>query len=192
MAHQPHNAPGVPPSASHDPAPVTVLALDVDGVLTDGSVLLDHEGREIKRFHIRDGVGIRVWQRLGGTVAIITGRESAALRARMDELGVEHVFEGVADKAEALDQLCERLGVEPSRIACVCDDWPDLPLLRRVGYPMAVFDAAPAVRKAAVFVTRAVGGRGAVREAIEHLLKCQGRYEEALALYDTVQDSEKS
>lgn len=190
MARQTRNAPDCPSPGPHDPAPVTVLALDVDGVLTDGSVLLDHEGREIKLFHIRDGVGIRVWQRLGGTVAIITGRESAALRARMDELGVEHVFEGVEDKSQALDQLCDRLGVELDRIGCVCDDWPDLPLLRRVGYPMAVFDAAPAVRKAAVFVTRTVGGRGAVREAIEHLLKCQGRYEQALALYDLSPESQ--
>lgn len=166
-----------------DPAKVELLVLDVDGVLTDGSILLDDDGRETKRFNIRDGLGLRVWMRLGFKAAVITGRTGGAVKHRMAELGIEDVVQGSQRKGEALAGLAVRTGVGLDRIACIGDDWPDLAVMRRVGYPMAVADADPRVRAAAVYVTKSPGGRGAVREAVEHLLDAKGLMDRALALY---------
>jgi 3-deoxy-D-manno-octulosonate 8-phosphate phosphatase (KDO 8-P phosphatase) len=163
---------------------VTLLCLDVDGVLTDGGIHIDDHGVETKRFHVRDGAGIRMWRRLGGEVAVITGRRSGSLRHRLAELGVRHVVQGAGHKGEALEELCAELRVEPRRCAMIGDDLPDLPALRVCGYPMAVFDAAAEVKALAQFVTVRPGGVGAVREAIEHLLRAQGRWAEALALWE--------
>jgi 3-deoxy-D-manno-octulosonate 8-phosphate phosphatase (KDO 8-P phosphatase) len=168
-----------------DPSRVELLVLDVDGVMTDGSILLDDDGRETKRFHVRDGFGVKLWQRMGFRAAIITGRAGRALRHRATELGIVHVVQGVADKGAALDALLREAAVPPERAACLADDWPELPLMRRVGYPMAVADAHARIRAAAAFVTTQPGGRGAVREAIEHLLRARGLLEQALTLYDT-------
>jgi 3-deoxy-D-manno-octulosonate 8-phosphate phosphatase (KDO 8-P phosphatase) len=163
---------------------VELLILDVDGVLTDGSILIDDDGRETKRFNIRDGVALRAWTRLGFKVAVITGRGGAALRHRMAELGIAEVVQGSQDKGAALVELAGRLGVALDRAACLGDDWPDLPVMRRVGYPMAVGDADSRVRAAAAFVTSRAGGRGAVREAVEHLLAARGLLERAVSYYD--------
>jgi 3-deoxy-D-manno-octulosonate 8-phosphate phosphatase (KDO 8-P phosphatase) len=168
-----------------DPAAlVKLLVLDVDGVLTDGTVAIDHHGHEIKQFNTRDGLGLRIWMRLGGEVAIITGRQSLELRHRCAELGIRHIFQAVGDKRATFGELVRTLDVAASHTAVMGDDLPDLPMLRLAGYPMAVADAAPEVREAASFVTTADGGRGAVREATEHLLKAQDRWEDALALFD--------
>ena len=169
---------------THSASSITLLALDVDGVLTDGSILLDDDGREIKRFNVRDGFGIKLWQKMGFTVAIITARSGRALQHRARELGIEHVAQGANDKASALAQLVERAKTPPEHIAYLADDWPDLAVLRRVGYPMAVADADPVVRAAAAYITTRPGGRGAVREAIEHLLTAKGLLDRALRLYD--------
>lgn len=163
---------------------INLLALDVDGVLTDGSIMLDPEGREIKRFHAADGVALRSWGRLGLKAAVITGRSSASLSHRLAELGVPYVIQGSKDKAASLKELVGASGVSPANIAFLGDDWPDLPVLRRVGYPMAVADAAPQVKHLAKFVTPRPGGRGAVRDAVEHLLTGMGLLERAIALYD--------
>ncbi len=159
-----------------DPAKVRLLCLDVDGVLTDGSVLIDDAGVETKRFFVRDGTAIRMWQRHGGMIAIITGRRGPALRHRADELGIEHLLEGVDRKGEAFDALLEALGVEAVEAAMVGDDLPDLPILERCGYPVAVADAAAEIVEAACHVTTATGGRGAVREVVELLLKAKGEW----------------
>lgn len=164
---------------------IRLLVLDADGVLTDGSILLADDGSEIKRFHVRDGFGIRLWQRLGFQVAIVTGRTGSALRHRARELEIGVIMDGVADKGVAVSKLQEHLGTPPEQMACLADDWPELPLMRRVAYPMAVADADERVRAAARFVTNCPGGRGAVREAIEHLLRAKGMLERALALYDS-------
>lgn len=164
---------------------VELLALDVDGVLTDGSILIDDLGHETKRFNVRDGFGMKLWQRMGFGLAVITGRTGRVVQHRMAELGVEHVFQGAGDKPAALLQVIERTGVAAERIAYIGDDWPDLAVLRRVGYPMAVGDAAAEVRRAAAYVTERPGGRGAVREAVEHLLESKGLLERALRLYDS-------
>lgn len=163
--------------------PIALLVLDVDGVLTDGSILIDDHGCETKRFHVRDGTGIAIWRRLGGEVAIITGRSGRAVGHRAVELGVRHVVQGVADKADAFGTLLDELDIAASASAAMGDDLPDLPMLRLAGYPIAVADAVPEVRALAEFVTVRPGGRGAVREAIEHLLKAASRWDEALAWY---------
>jgi 3-deoxy-D-manno-octulosonate 8-phosphate phosphatase (KDO 8-P phosphatase) len=160
---------------------IRLLCLDVDGVLTDGSIWISDRGEETKRFHVRDGFAIRLWQRLGGTVAVITGRSGLALRHRLDELGVRHLVNGSPDKGRDLERLLGELGIPATACAMVGDDLPDLPAMRRCGYPIAVADAAAEVRAAAAFVTTTGGGHGAVREAIEHLLRRDGRWGEALA-----------
>lgn len=167
-----------------DAGSVQLLALDVDGVLTDGSISLDDLGHETKRFHSRDGFGLRLWQRLGFQVAIITGRSGRALHHRMGELQIVHIHQGCSDKAAALDELCGKLGITHDHIAYIGDDWPDLCVMRRVAYPIAVADADPLVREAAAYTTRLPGGHGAVREAIDHLIAEKGLMGRARALYD--------
>jgi len=172
-----------PPRRFADPATVRLLVLDVDGVLTDGSIMLDDTGRELKRFHARDGVGLRVWGRLGFSTAIITGRVGGAVRHRMAELGITELIMGARDKEAPLRDLALRTGVPPAEMAFVGDDWPDLAPMSLVGYPIAVADATAAVRQAAALVTAAPGGRGAVREAVEHLLVAKGLLGTAIGVY---------
>ncbi len=151
-------------------AEVALLVLDVDGVLTDGRLWYGPDGESLKAFHVRDGVGIKELLAAGVGVAVISGRRSAAVAARMRELGVADVAEGVADKARVLADLLARRAVEPRRVACLVDDTPDLPMMAAIGLPAAVADAHPAVLAAAKHVTRAAGGRGAVREFSDFLL----------------------
>jgi YrbI family 3-deoxy-D-manno-octulosonate 8-phosphate phosphatase len=162
-----------------------LLVLDVDGVLTDGLVHIDGRGTETKTFHTRDGLGLRLWQKLGMHVAIITGRAGMPVQHRARELGIRHVRQGVRDKHRELGALLNDLGLLAAQAAVIGDDLPDLPMMRQAGYPIAVADAAPEVRAAAAFVTQQPGGHGAVREAIEHLLKARGQWDDALALFDT-------
>ena len=163
---------------------IALLCLDVDGVMTDGHIVIDDHGWESKRFHVRDGSGLRLWLRMGGHVAVITGRSGMALRHRAEELGIRHIIQGSQDKVADYAELLTDLRLQPSQGAVLCDDLPDLPLMRAAGYPMAVADAAPEVRAAATWVTTRPGGHGAVREAIEHLLKMQERWDDALALFE--------
>ena len=165
------------------PDNIQLLCLDVDGVMTDGGVVLDDRGVEIKRFHVRDGTGLRVWKRLGYEICLITGRSSDALAHRAAELDITHVVQGSKDKAAALAELLGRLGLAEQQVACLADDLPDLSIMRRAGYPMAVADAVPEIRSLARFVTNCPGGHGAVREAVEHLLKEKNRWEEAVELF---------
>ncbi len=165
---------------------IELLCLDVDGVLTDGSILIDDLGRETKRFHVRDGLAIRVWIELGYHVALITGRAGGAVRHRANELGIDHVFSGVANKRDAFVQLLHDLDLDPSRTAVLGDDLPDLPLLVMAGYPMAVADAVPEVLGVAAYVTQHRGGHGAVRDAIEHLLEERGEWDDVVARYGSL------
>lgn len=161
------------------PTAVQILFLDVDGVMTDGSVLLDDLGVETKRFHVRDGTGLRMWMAMGYHVALITGRTGKALQYRAKELGIEHVRQGVSEKAGVFREILEELGLNAAQAAMLGDDLPDVPILRLVGYPMAVSDAVGPVRALSRYVTSLPGGRGAVREAIEHLLHAKGELERA-------------
>ena len=153
---------------------VRLLVLDVDGVLTDGRLWFGPGGEALKAFHVRDGLGIRRLRAAGVEVAIISGRSHPAVAARMRELGVTEVLQGVEDKGDALAGLLARLGVAGAECACLVDDTPDLPLMRAVGLPAAVADAEPEVLAAARHVTRRAGGLGAVRGFCDWLLAAHG------------------
>lgn len=157
-------------AAPDNRAQVELLVLDVDGVLTDGRLWFGPQGESLKVFHVRDGHGIKLLRDAGMEVAIISGRSSPAVDARMRELGVRHVIQGAGDKQAALDALLDSLGIPAGRAACLVDDLPDLPMMRTVGLAAAVADAHPEVLAAASHVTRLPGGHGAVREFCDWLL----------------------
>lgn len=163
---------------------IRLLILDVDGVMTDGGITVDQQGHETKRFHVRDGFAIRMWERAGLSTAIITGRSCAAVTARAKDLRIAHVLQGRAEKASAVGEICAAAGVKPAQAAFLGDDWPDLPAMRAVAYPMAVADAEPSVIAAAQYVTPRPGGHGAVRDAVEHLLAKMGKLEAVRGFYD--------
>ena len=165
---------------------IRLLCLDVDGVLTDGRLVFDNSGNELKRFHVRDGLGIRLWLEAGHEVAIISSRSSEAVTRRAGELGISHVHQGCTDKLAALESVCTATGVAPAQAAAMGDDLPDLPVLNAVAMPIAVSDAAPEVRDAATWVTETPGGHGAVREVIERLLSSQGCWDELLTRWQSV------
>ena len=160
-------------------AAVRVLALDVDGVLTDGSLAYGPEGESLKVFHVRDGLGLRLVQSEGIAVAVITAKRSPMLSRRLAELKVEHVLDGREDKGVALVELAARLGVSLEQIAYAGDDVLDLPALRRAGVAIAVADAHPRARAEAHWTTIERGGRGAVREICDALLSARGRLDAA-------------
>jgi len=167
------------PSADleHRLARVQLLLLDCDGVLTDGGVTWSGDGVEQKTFHIHDGLGIRSWQRAGGRTGIITGRSSPIVARRAAELGIEFVRQGVDDKLAVAQGIVQECGVAWEQTAFVGDDLPDLPVVRRCGVGVAVADACPDLVAAALIVTSRRGGRGAVRELVEQLLRARGAWE---------------
>ena len=152
---------------------VRLLVLDVDGVMTDGRLHITAQGEETKVFHVRDGSGIVAVQRAGIAVAIISGRDSAAVSRRASELGIRHVFQGIADKRAALDALLAQLGLTTDALACVGDDTPDVPMLERATLAVAVADAHATARAAAHWTTPSPGGHGAVREVCDLLLSAR-------------------
>lgn len=162
---------------------IQLLILDIDGVLTDGGIIRDDAGQQIKRFHVRDGAGIVLWRRLQKDVAIITGKESNVVAYRAEELGIDNVYQNVGNKLDAYNQVKEELGVKDNEIAYVGDDLPDLPVMRRVGVAIAVADAVEEVRAVAKYVTKYPGGYGAVRDAIEFLCKEMGLWQQVLDRY---------
>ncbi len=162
---------------------VQLLILDVDGVLTDGGIIRDDSGQQIKRFHVRDGSGLVMWRRLNKQVALITGKESLVVQHRAEELGIQYVYQNVSNKLEIYDDLLEQLGFNAQQVAYIGDDLPDLPIMRRCGVPIAVADAAAEVRAEARYITQVGGGHGAVRDAIEWLCKSMNLWEQVLARY---------
>jgi 3-deoxy-D-manno-octulosonate 8-phosphate phosphatase (KDO 8-P phosphatase) len=162
-------------------ARIRLLLLDVDGVLTDGRITYTDAGQEIKAFHVRDGSGVKFWQRGGGRVAILSGRSSPAVARRAAELGIDPVVQGADEKLPALRRILSETGLRPDQVCAVGDDLPDLPVLTRCGLAAAVADAAPEVRAVAHFVTTAPGGRGAVREVVEWLMRAQGTWDPVVA-----------
>ncbi|MFO0850819.1 MAG: HAD hydrolase family protein [Gemmataceae bacterium] len=162
---------------------IELLLLDVDGVLTDGSIVYTDGGEELKRFHVRDGAGLKLWRLAGMRAAIVSGRASAAVSRRAAELGIEPVLQGRDDKSAALDEVLAVTGLTADRVAAIGDDLPDLPVLTRCGVAIAVADACEEVRAAADRVTITPGGHGAVREAVEWLLRLQGRWGPLTARY---------
>jgi len=157
---------------------VRLLVLDVDGVLTDGSFLLPPEGDEWKAFHAADGLGLRLLMEAGVPVVLLSGRTSRAVERRARELGLAGVRQGRRDKAAVLYELATQHGVPAAEMAYMGDDLVDLPAMRAVGFSAAPADARPEVRQAASWVAPSAGGRGAVRDLCEHLLRSMGRWEE--------------
>jgi 3-deoxy-D-manno-octulosonate 8-phosphate phosphatase (KDO 8-P phosphatase) len=164
-------------------AQIELMLSDVDGVLTDGSVVFDNQGIETKKFHIADGLGINLWRRAGYRFGMITGRSSHIVRLRAAELGVELVRQGVEDKLSVVQQVVAELRLRMNQVCFIGDDLPDLAVVQQVGLGMAVSDACEELRAAAHYVTKRPGGRGAVREAIETILKAQGRWDDFVQKY---------
>lgn len=162
---------------------IKLLLLDLDGVLTDGGILLDGRGDEVKRFDVRDGHGIRLAQRAGIRVGIISGRSAKSARHRARELGIELFFQGINDKLTIYEKIKRTTRLDDAEIAYMGDDMVDLPLLRRVGLAIGVGDGWPALKGHIHYMTRALGGRGAVREIVELLLKTQGKWKKVTARY---------
>jgi len=156
---------------------VKLLILDVDGVLTDGSIILDNEGNEFKIFNVRDGHGIKMLAKAGIRVALITGRHSKVVERRARELGITEVYQRCHIKTVAFDHIIEKYGLTEKEVAYMGDDIVDIPIFKRVGIPIAVNDAADEARDHAAMVTRHCGGRGAVREVCDFLLKAKGLWE---------------
>lgn len=156
--------------------PIRVLFLDVDGVLTDGGLLMSEQGETTKRFHTLDGHGIKLLQRCGIQVAVITGRDSPALRLRITQLGIAHVHYGTEDKLPAAQRTLEALGLDWSEAAAMGDDWPDVPVLKRCALAVAPPHAQAEVQALAHWVTPRAGGQGAVRDVCDLLLMATGHY----------------
>lgn len=160
-----------------------LFLLDVDGVLTDGTITYTHEGNEIKSFHTRDGLGIRLLMESGVEVGLITARESEAVNRRVQDLGIKHVFQKAKNKLEIFEQLLKDLQLQPTQVGYMGDDWLDLPLLVRVGFAATVADAVPEVLQVAHYVTKRRGGRGAVREVCDLVLEAKGTGKTLLEKY---------
>lgn len=164
-------------------ARIKLLALDVDGVLTDGRLYFTEDGGEIKTFDTQDGHGIKMLQQSGVVCAIITGRTTTLVERRSRNLGIAHLLQGREDKLVALKELTAQLGVSLEETAYVGDDWPDLPAIRAAGLGIAVANAHGELHVHADYVTTLQGGRGAVREVCDLLLRAQNHYDAALAPY---------
>ena len=162
---------------------VRVLLMDVDGVLTDGRLILGDDGQEYKSFNTQDGHGIKMLQRNAVKVGVITGRDSRVVQRRMHELGVEYVYQGRTEKLPAYRELLDRLNLDPEQSAFVGDDVVDLPILFASGLAVAVQDAHPLVKRHAHWVTPSGGGRGAAREVCELILHAQGSYTAEMTAY---------
>ncbi|MEZ5542989.1 MAG: 3-deoxy-manno-octulosonate-8-phosphatase KdsC [Pseudomonadota bacterium] len=164
-------------------AHVRLLIFDVDGVLTDGTLFVGDDGQEYKAFHSRDGHGIKMLQKHGVIVGIITGRTSKVVEHRMANLGITHVYQGKLDKLPAYEELIDKLGISPHETAYVGDDVVDLPVMRRVGLAIAVQDAHPLVVRHCHWQTPSGGGRGAARDVCEMLLEARGVLKQELDSY---------
>ena len=162
---------------------IRLLVLDCDGVLTDGRIILLPDGDETKSFDVRDGHGMVMSKRAGIPIAIISGRKSSAVRARAEELGVSHLYEMAWVKIEPYEKVLADEKLSDAEVCYVGDDVVDIPLFRRAGLAVAVADAVEEARQFAHYITKRPGGRGAVREVIELLLKSQGKWDEAMGRY---------
>ncbi len=162
---------------------IELLLCDVDGVLTEGGLVVDNQAVETKRFNVHDGLGIRLWQKAGYRFGLITARSSQIVKVRGAELGIEIIRQGVGDKREMFEEILDELGLSPEQACFVGDDLPDLRVVRAAGLGVAVADACEELRQAADYVTERPGGTGAVREVVESILKAQLRWEDVIRSY---------
>ena len=178
--------PAAGPAASPDPArllPIRMVVMDVDGVLTDGAIVVHADGSESKVFNVKDGSGIKYLMRSGLKTAILSGRTSPPVERRAEDLGLDYCVTGALDKLPAYRKLLEDAGLTDREVCYIGDDLPDIPPMRYAGFPVAVADAAPETKSWAAYVTAAPGGRGAVREVAELLLKAQGKWDALMQRY---------
>ena len=164
-------------------AKVRLMGFDIDGVMTDGGLCYTDHGHELKTFDVQDGLGLKLLQRGGIELAIVTGRSSGVVAARAADLGIDHVFQGVADKRATVGDLLARLGLHWPECAFMDDDLIDLPVMTQCGLAIAPANARPLVRDRAHAGTASAGGHGAVREAAEFILAAQGKLENLFAAY---------
>ncbi len=162
---------------------IKLVIFDVDGVLTDGSIILDNKGNEFKLFHVRDGHGIKMLIKAGITVAMITGRYSKVIERRALELGIKEVYQKCHDKRIAFRHLIEKYSVDPKEVAYIGDDIVDLPLLKMSGFSASVADGSEEAKNASKIITKNRGGRGAVREVCEFILKAKGFWKDIIDEY---------
>lgn len=162
---------------------IRMILTDVDGVMTAGDVCYTDEGVEFKHFNVQDGFGTRLWIKMGYSFGIVTGRTSEVVNRRAADLGVSIVKQGILDKWPMVQEIAVAHGVSPEQICFIGDDFPDLPVIRRVGLGVTVPDSPQELRDAACYITQRRGGHGAVREVIEMILKRQNRWQEAIATY---------
>ena len=155
-------------------ANLKILLLDVDGVLTDGGIILIGDSDEAKRFDVQDGMGVNLARAAGLRVGIVTSRESAVVKRRAAELKIDDLFQGIVDKSEVLDLVLRKYGIQAEQATFIGDDIQDISIMKRVGIPIAVQNAAQLVKDHSLYVTKASGGHGAVREAVEWLLEIRG------------------
>lgn len=163
---------------------VKLLLLDVDGVLTDGRIIYDSGGRDMKFFDVHDGLGVYLLKKAGIPAILITAKSSEAIKPRAKDMQVEAVYADISPKSSLLPKILKKYRISPKEVCFVGDDLVDLCLLKRIGFPVAVANASGEIKKAAVYITSKQGGRGAVREVAELLLKSQGKWKECLRLYD--------
>ena len=168
---------------------IRLLVLDVDGVLSDGRLYYSDQGEELKAFHARDGLGIKMLMSTGVEVAIITARESSIVARRASELGISHCYQGCVNKLARLASLREELALSHAQIAYMGDDLPDLAAMQNVGLPMSVADAAETVAQASLWQSHFGGGRGAVRQACELIMRAQDTLDDAILHFRAPGDS---
>jgi len=162
---------------------IKLLALDVDGVLTDGTIIVNSDGSESKFFDVQDGHGIRLWLRAGLKIALFSGRVSPPTEIRAKQFGIEYVFQDCHYKLPVLEKFLKQQGLLPQQVAFVGDDLPDLPVIKYVGFGVAVAGAVDELKQHADFVTKRPGGAGAVREVIEYILKDSGKWQQLMERY---------
>ena len=163
--------------------PIQLILSDVDGILTDGGVEFNNQGIETKRFNIRDGLGIKLWQQVGYHFGLITSRTSQIVKIRATELGIDLVRQGITRKLSTLDEIARSLELDYEQICYIGDDFPDLPCIKAVGFGVTVPEASEEILAAADYVTQSPGGRGAVRDLIETILKAQRRWDGVIQQY---------
>jgi 3-deoxy-D-manno-octulosonate 8-phosphate phosphatase (KDO 8-P phosphatase) len=163
---------------------IKMLILDVDGVMTDGRIIMDDEGRQLKNFDVRDGHGLKIIQRYGINIAILTGRKSEVVNHRAHDLEIKDVYQGALNKKEVFKKILLKHNLEASAVAFMGDDIIDIPVLRQVGFSVAVADAVDVVKKSVAYVTKHKGGHGAVRELCEMILQAQGKWPEIAEKYE--------
>ena len=173
----------MPNSQKANLAEIQLLVVDVDGVLTDGTLIVNADGSESKTFNALDGHGIRLWRRAGLKIAFLSGRNSEPTKHRAEQLEIDYCIQDCHDKLPAIQGLLSQLGLSASQAAYIGDDLPDLPVIRYVGFGVAVANAIDQVKRYADYVTTRPGGSGAVREVIEYILKNTGKWQDLMKRY---------